>query len=252
MFGLLISTGLISLTVKNISIALFVAGGLWIAGGTIFIRIVEEPGATKGGANAISTAVDQLFLLRSDSQLVRFIAVRGLLTATALAPPFLLTLAGQSGEQNLTTLGPFVIASSLASVISSYFWGRFADQSSRRVLIAAAIGGTAILGVTGFIGLFIPTLASLNLVMAGALFILMISYQGVRLGRSTHLVDMASQDKRASYTALSNTAIGLLLLLGGFFGILADLFGIEFILILFSLMCAVAAFLAAGLEEVQT
>ena len=213
---------------------------------------MEEPGATEGGANAIRKAIDQLTLLQQDSQLVRFIAVRGLLIATALAPPFLLTLAGQSREQSLTSLGPFVIASSLASVLSSYFWGRFADQSSRRVLIAASIAGTSILGITGLAGILIPTFSSSNFVMAGALFILMIAYQGVRLGRSTHLVDMTNQDRRASYTALSNTAIGVLLLLGGVFGFLAEMFGIAIVLVLLSLMCALATVLAAGLEEVQT
>ncbi len=53
------------------------------------------------------------------------------------------------------------------------------------------------------------------------LFALMVSYQGVRLGRSTHLVDMAGSDRRESYTAISNTVIGVLLVVGGIFGVIA-------------------------------
>lgn len=45
-------------------------------------------------------------------------------------------------------------------------------------------------------------------------FFLMISYQGVRLGRSTHIVDMADPETRAAYTALSNSIIGIVLLGG--------------------------------------
>jgi hypothetical protein len=87
--------------------------------------------------------------------------------------------------------------------------------------------------------------------MAGALFILMVAYQGVRLGRSTHIVDMADEDRRAAYTALSNSIIGLLLLLGGVFGVLSELAGPASVMAVFSLMCVGSAVLARGLEEVQ-
>ncbi|NNE24182.1 MAG: MFS transporter [Rhizobiales bacterium] len=251
MFGLLMSSGALPLKVTTIAIVLVVAGCLWIAAGTIFLRIKEEPGATEGGANAWNRAIDQLGLLQEDGQLVRFIAVRGLLTATALAPPFLLALAGQTGERTLTSLGPFVVASSLASVLSGYVWGRFADQSSKRVLIASALAGAMILGIVGTMALANPAATSASYLMAAALFVLMIAYQGVRLGRSTHLVDMADADKRASYTALSNTAIGILLLIGGVFGLIAEWLGTEAVLLVFAAMCLGAAVLASGLDEVQ-
>jgi hypothetical protein len=83
------------------------------------------------------------------------------------------------------------------------------------------------------------------------LFVLMIAYQGVRLGRSTHVVDMADSDNRATYTALSNTVVGLVLVLGGAAGFVAGAFGEAALLGLFAAMCLVAALLAAGLEEVQ-
>ena len=83
------------------------------------------------------------------------------------------------------------------------------------------------------------------------LFVLMIGYQGVRLGRATHIVDMADADRRASYTALSNTSVGLLLLAGGGFGALAELFGVAAVLSAFATMCVLAALVARGLREVQ-
>lgn len=250
-FGILIALGVLPLTVPVIAGTLVLAGSLWIVAGLLFMRLVEEAGATEGGANALPLVFRQLSLLRQDGQLVRFIAVRGLLIATALAPPFLLALAGQSSDRSLTTLGPFVIASALASVLSSWVWGRFADRSSRWVLIASAIAGALVLGAAALTGLMFDGLRGATWIMSGALFIVMVSYQGVRIGRSTHLTDMADQDKRASYTALSNTAIGLLLLAGGLFGVLAQYAGVVTVLAVFALMCALAALLAAGLEEVQ-
>jgi hypothetical protein len=50
---------------------------------------------------------------------------------------------------------------------------------------------------------------------AAMLFLLAFGHQGVRLGRSTYLVDLADADTRAAYTAVSNTVIGILLLIVG-------------------------------------
>ena len=83
------------------------------------------------------------------------------------------------------------------------------------------------------------------------LYVMMIAYQGVRLGRSTHIVDMADETTRAAYTALSNTAVGVFLVAGGIFGALAARFGDAAVLLLFSLMCLAALTTAAGLDEVQ-
>ena len=79
----------------------------------------------------------------------------------------------------------------------------------------------------------------------------MIAYQGVRLGRSTHIVDMAARDDRAAYTALSNSIIGALLLAGGLFGLLAEFAGAAAVLAVFAVMCALAAVVAFGLREEQ-
>ena len=83
------------------------------------------------------------------------------------------------------------------------------------------------------------------------LFGLMIAYQGVRLGRATHLVDMADKDTRAAYTALSNTIIGLLLLAGGVFSLVANWFGGEMVLVIMAGMSGLAIMAAWRLDEVQ-
>jgi O-antigen/teichoic acid export membrane protein len=79
----------------------------------------------------------------------------------------------------------------------------------------------------------------------------MVAYQGVRIGRSTHVVDMASAEDRAAYVAISNTAVGVLLLVGSAFGWIAQAAGEAAVLALFAGMCVGAAVLAHGLDEVQ-
>ena len=148
-------------------------------------------------------------------------------------------------------IGPFVVASSLAAVSSAYVWGRMSDASSRRVLVAAALLAASALALA--VGL--PHLPSGGpggeWVQAVIFFLLMVSHQGVRLGRSTHIVDMADEARRADFTALSNSAIGVLLLAASGFGLLAETFGAKVVLLIFAAMSAFAALAALGLDEVQ-
>jgi hypothetical protein len=251
LFGVLISIGVIEKSVAALCGALAVAGALWAVSALMFTTLSEEPGATEGGGNAIDVVRDQIGLLREDPQLVRFIAARGLLTGTALAPPYLVALAGSQGGGGLGTLGPFVIASALAGITSTYVWGRLSDKSSRRVLVLAAIVGAIALGVAAALGFGGSGWMRSPLFAPALLFVLMIAYQGVRIGRSTHLVDMASAETRGAYTALSNTIIGIVLLASGVFGVIAQYAGDPVVLGLFALMCAAGAIVARGLENVQ-
>lgn len=250
-FGLLLSLGVIPLTTTTIASALFVAAGLWLLASAVFSTLAEEPGATSGGGNAWTVAREQVSLLRTDPQLVRFIIARALLTATALAPPFLLAMAGSGGRTSFAELGPFVVASALASVVSTYVWGRLSDRSSRRVLIRSGLIAAGVLAGTAAAGWSELGDPVTKWLLPGLLFVLMIAYQGVRLGRSTHLVDMATEDTRAAYTALSNTVIGLVLIAGSGFGLLAEAIGPAGVLAVFGAMSLAAAWVARGLEEVQ-
>jgi hypothetical protein len=241
-FGGGLAAGLIPLTVTAVAWGLVVAGAGWLAAGLAFLFLVEEPGATAGGANGFDAMAGQLGLLARDGGLRRFVAVRGLALATALAPPFLLARAGADGERALGELGLFVVAAAVATMASSAIWGRFADRSSRQVMIAAALAGAAALALAAI---------APPVVLPGLLFVLLAAHQGLRLARKTHLTDMAPVDDRAAYTAIANTATGVLLLAGGGFGLVADAFGPALVLAVLAAMAAAAAGLAAGLEEVQ-
>lgn len=252
-FGALLAHGLVE-RLTLVQGALLLAGLLWIASGVLFATLDEAPGATEGGGNAFDVARENLALLRDDPQLVRFIAARGLLTATALAPPFMVALVARTRADAGTSagfggVGLLVIASAFASLVSGYVWGRLSDRSSRLVLVCTGLAGAVALAATAALGLG-GVLAS-ELALTPLLFGLMIAYEGVRLGRSTHVVDMASAETRAAYTALSNTIIGVLLLGGGVFGFVASRFGEAAVLGVMAGMCALAVPVAWGLEEVQ-
>ena len=227
---------------------LFLAGGAWIESALLFATLNERAGATAGGQSALKEALNNFSHLRDDPQLRRFILTRGLLTATALAPPFMIAVGSSAGE-GYDKLGFLVLASALASLCSSFVWGRLSDRSSRKVLIFSALVAAIILAATSWLA-FAGTLSG-GYILPVLLFGLMIAYQGVRLGRSTHLVDMADEDTRAAYTALSNTVIGLLLLAGGVFSLVANWFGGEMVLAIMAGMSGLAILAAWGLDEVQ-
>ena len=227
---------------------LFLAGGAWIASGLLFATLKERKGATDGGKNALKEALRNFTYLRDDPQLVRFILTRGLLTATALAPPFMIAVGSEAGE-GYDRLGFLVLASALASLLSSFVWGRLSDRSSRKVLVFSALVAAIILAATSWLA-FAGSLTG-GYLLPLLLFGLMIAYQGVRLGRATHLVDMANADSRAAYTALSNTVIGILLLAGGLFSLVASWFGGAVVLAVMAGMSGLAIVAAWGLEEVQ-
>jgi hypothetical protein len=229
---------------------LVAAAGLWLAASGLFAGINEEPGATGGGGNALHEALKRLDILRTDPEFRRFVVVRALLISTALAGPYYVMLARESGGGG-EMLGLFVLASGLASSLSSAFWGRYADRSSRSVLMASA-GMAACLGTLLFVLDLSGLLnAGLYWVVPLAFFVLSIAHTGVRVGRKTYILDLAGGERRTDYVAVSNTLIGLLLLATGLLGGLTPVIGPSGMLLLLAMMSAAGIVLAFGLPEAE-
>lgn len=245
------SIGWIPLTVPVVAGMVALGGACWLLAAFVFGLVREEPGATTGGIDGLAAVVAQLGLLRSDKQLRRLIVTRALLLSSALAPPFYIALSGDRAASGLGTLGPFMVASAAASLASTYVWGRFSDRSSRLVLMLAATLAAVANAVAAFLALAMPSVLEEASLLPALLFVLMIAHQGVRLGRSVHVVDMADRDTRATYTALSNSVVGLILLSGGVFGVIGQWLGIGAVLAIFTSMAALAILAAAGLDDVQ-
>ena len=144
-----------------------------------------------------------------------------------------------------------VLASAAASIVSAYVWGRLSDHSSRLTLAISGGLGAAVLGASAVVGGTVGGLGGAA-GAAAAVFAAQIAYEGVRSGRKIHLTDMTSDDERFRYTAISNTAIGVVLLAGGGFGVLADVAGPEWTLAALAAICLAAVPLALTLDEVQS
>lgn len=189
------------------------AAGLWMLAVVAYASIREEPGDhdPQARASAIGHAVG---LLRDDAPFRRFVIARTLLLVSALTPPFIVTLATHEGGGGLAGLGPFVVSSGLAAILGGRFWGRLADRSSRITMMWAA--GTAAAIVVVFLLLLQVEAARRSLWLYPATYLLLaLVHHGSRIGRKTYVVDLAEGNRRTDYVAVSNTAIGVLLLVAG-------------------------------------
>jgi hypothetical protein len=247
-FGLSMALGVFDVAIPVLAGAVALAGIAFVLAGLMFLRLREpENGDVAQQRDGIAALFSPL---REDRQLRIFVAARAALTVTALAPPFIVMLSSAGGEGGLDQLGPMVMASTAAAVLSSYVWGRLSDRSSRQTLMAAGGLSAVVLLLTGLAGLAFGGLGGAW--GAGlAIFAAQIAYEGVRAGRKLHLTDMVGDDYRARYTALSNTLIGVVLMAGGLFGLVADYAGPAVLLVVFAGFSVVGALIATRLNEVQ-
>ncbi len=223
----------------------------WLMGAAIYVNVFEDAGETGGGGNALTEALQRMDLLRTDRDFRRFVITRALLLCSALTAPYYIVLAQDTHRGELFLLGLFIVANGLASSLSAPIWGRLSDRSSKTVMIAAAVL-TGVLGIVTFgIATSIPLLHENRWTYPLLFMLLGIAHSGVRLGRKTYIVDLAGGNKRTDYVAVSNTVIGVILLLMGGVGALASGTSAAGVILLFSVLGLIGAVIGRGLPEAE-
>jgi MFS family permease len=232
-------------------VLLLFAAGLWLLAAAAYSFISEEPGETEGGGNALAHALGKLRLLRDDRPFRRFVVARALLLCSALTAPYYVVLAREHAPEGLRLLGAFILAAGVASMLSAPVWGRLADWSSRRVMILGAL-------ITGSLGVFAfgaetlaPGLARQPWFYPVAFLVLGVAHSGIRLGRKTYVVDLAGGNRRTDYVAVSNSVIGVVLLLLGGLGAVAQVVSVPAVVLGLSLLGLAGAWVGRGLPETE-
>jgi hypothetical protein len=203
---------------------LFAAALLWLLAALFFALIRETPGAVSGGRNAIAEAREGIEYFRRYQGFRRFLTARGALLAVELATPFLVLHAGQLLQLQVQDIGLLVMAVGFSQIISSPFWGRMADRTSRQVMLRSVQIAVAAL----LLALSLTLLPFRPVQYVGYLLVFVLiglAESGVRLGRKTYLVDATSSRERATYTAFSNSLIGAVAIASGVVGLIAHWFG---------------------------
>ncbi|MDX1705383.1 MFS transporter permease [Pseudidiomarina sp.] len=224
---------------------------LWTSAALIYAQVPEVAGATEGGGNAIVEALKSVRLLWTDKQFGQFVLTRSLLVSSAFSIPYIVVMIQRSGESSLTNLGGMMLASGLAGLMAGRFWGKWSDSASHHVMAAAALLAVLVMAVA--LGLFVyaDNWLLLQPVAALLIFTAAVAHHGARVGRKTYLVDMATQETRAQFTAVSNTVIGLVLLLGILLGLVDTYFGVAAVMLLLIGLGLTAAARAMRLPAVE-
>lgn len=209
-------------SVELVLLLVLTAAALWALAALLFAMMHEEAGATEGGRSILTELRGGFALARAAGGFRRYLVARALLLAVELAMPVFVLQANAHGATATADLPVYVLAVAASAIVSSPFWGHFADRTSETVLalsgIVGAIAGAGMIAVP----LLSPVLTS-AWSLAPFFALLGIAEAGVRLGRKTYLVDGAPTTERPLYTAFSNTVIGVLAFSGFAFGIMADL-----------------------------
>jgi hypothetical protein len=235
---------------RSLYLGLLLTGAaLWWIAAFLFRFVKEFDGETAGGGNALREAWKSLGLLRRDAPFRHFVITRSLMLCSALSTPFVVVLA-QRATSGTKTLGVFLLAASLATSLSAAVWGWMADLSSRNVMVRGGGMAAAVSLLVGVGAIVAPPLLTTPWLLPAAYLVLSVAHAGVRIGRKTYLIDMAGGTKRTDYVAVSNTVIGVLLLLTGGVSALASLISVEAVLILLGLMGLAGTISARKLADV--
>lgn len=227
-----------------------IGGALWVLSLIPIFLTEEEPGATEGQRNGLQEAREGMKLLREIPGLRKFIYVRAALLTIELGLPFYTLYARRLTGAQASDLGVFVVAASLAQVLSSPIWGRLSDRDSRIVMGIA--GGLAVsAGVLALLIGWLPLLPNTTALLAIVILLQGFAISGVRLGRNTYLVDGVPSDDRPLYFAVVNTLAGVLTLAGGLLGSIADLFGLQVLIGLLIGLGFLGILLVRRLPEVE-
>lgn len=210
--GLLVFLGDVSLAA--IVALLLVGAAAWGVASLVFTGIVEGESEGKSSIRKQNWWADTWGLFRHDKKFRDFVIVRSLMLVSALSTSFIVALSHSVGNDSLSGLAGFVLASGLAALLGGVVSGRLSDISSRKVMTyGAAIASTLLILIVLAAGT-LPQQWNFYLLPLG-FFAINLVHTGIRVARKTYVVDMAEGDQRTRYVASANTLMGVILLLVG-------------------------------------
>lgn len=231
---------------------LFFASSLWVIALIFYSRIKEEPTKVDQVKTEKESVVSKLKLLQKNTHFRNFVIARSLLLCSALSSPYYVILAQKHVGKSESLLGLFIVAGGVASIISSPLWGKFADRSSKNVMTLAILMAST-LGISMFfIVNYSESFRSTYILYPIVMFLLGIAHEGVRLGRKTYVVDMATGNDRTNFVSVSNTVIGIILLFTAGLSALVSYFSVEGVVLILSLLGLLGAYRSFNLPNVES
>ncbi len=222
---------------------------------TAFALIREPPGPVV--AEPV-TLREQLWragrLWRTDRVYRRYIAARLSLAMANVALPFYGIYAKNVLGAPEGMVGIYVVARVGALLLSNLLWGRLSDRRGNRLVMRlvslgsglAALSALALVGMMGLLrpqGAWLPYLALPLFFLDGAMLPAQI------LSGSNFLLELVPGAERPLYLGLSNTLMGVVVLISGLGGLVVDFFGFAGLFAVSLGLCLAGYVFASGLPE---
>jgi hypothetical protein len=223
---------------------------LWFCSAMAFAAIREQPGATEGGRNAIQEAGAGVHHFKEYKGFREYLYVRAMLLFAEVAVPYYVLFAHERIPSTAGSVGLFITSIGVSHLISSPFWGKLADRTSKTVMMYSGMI-TFLAAVTALSATLAPNDTFSFALVALAFLMVGLAESGVRLGRKTYLVDATPQAERATFTAFSNSVIGVLALATGVLGFVAQQLGTHAAIIVIGLTGVTGAVMAHSMPEAE-
>lgn len=198
---------------------LLLSSFLWLVA-AVFFALIKEPDqdiAVKQ-KNLLQDVMASIKIIRTEPVFRRFLLSRALFLTIPLSIPFYSLLVKDLTGGTLASFGLLFSMHSLAQVGSSPLWGLASDRSSRQSMLIG--GGIYLLVVLAALLTLFNGWAN-DVWLSFLLLLLGFGYAGVKLARSTYLVDVMPSQNRPLYVAITNTVMGVVTILGVVLGIVA-------------------------------
>ncbi len=193
-------------------------------------------------------------LWRTDRVYRRYIAARLSLAMANVALPFYGIYAKNVLGAPEGMVGVYVVARVGALLLSNLLWGRLSDERGNRLVMRlvslgsglAALSALALVGMMGLLrpqGAWLPYLALPLFFLDGAMLPAQV------LSGSNFLLELVPGAERPLYLGLSNTLMGVVVLISGLGGLVVDFFGFAGLFAVSLGLCLAGYVFASGLPE---
>ncbi len=192
-------------------------------------------------------------IARTDQQYQRYIVMRVALLVAAACVPFLTVYAKRTLAVSDAFIGTLISVTLSSSLLSNMAWARVSDRRGNRlVMIVAAIMGATFCGLAALTTAFSAealnsTAARLTLLALFAVSGAMVA--GINLASNPLMIEIAPPGRQSLYIGLSNSILGVVLLLTSLVGLIVDHFGFAGLFLFSALAFIVALERLAGMRE---
>jgi MFS family permease len=247
--GAILSENLWGLTFPYNFALLFGLSTLTVAVGTYFWSSVREPAATQTTSKlAVGTIIRRgVEAFKSNVDYRNFMVARILIALASVADAFYVVYAKDELGAPAATVGLYLGALSISSLLSNFLWSPLADRASNRTVMTFTVVSVALVPVSA---LLIAQLAGVTeATVVFTTFTIVFILSGLALGaarivNNNMLLTIAPPAERAIYVGYLNTVLGIVIFVPVIGGLLVDLLGFVPIFLLSAVLALFALFAA--------